>query len=56
MIRHEFHPEALAKYEDAARQTDLGLRFIASVEDAVAGFCEAPDRGRTSMAEKSAAT
>ena len=51
MIRHEFHPEALAAYEAAAhfyaaRQTDLKLRFIAAMEDAIAGVCEAPDRGR----------
>ena len=51
MTRHEFHPEALAEYEDgarfyAARQPDLDLRFIAAVEDAIAGVCESPARWR----------
>ncbi|MBI3878063.1 MAG: type II toxin-antitoxin system RelE/ParE family toxin [Verrucomicrobia bacterium] len=47
-MRFEFHPEALAEYEDAARyyagcQEGLELRFIASVESAVHRIAEAPE-------------
>jgi hypothetical protein len=39
-MRAEFHPEALAEYEDAvifyqSRQSKLGSRFIASVQAAL---------------------
>jgi plasmid stabilization system protein ParE len=48
-MRFEFHPEALAEYEDAARyyagcQDGLELRFIAAVEHAVQGIIETPER------------
>ena len=47
-MRWEFHPEALVKYEEAARyyagcQEGLELRFIASVEATVRRIVEAPD-------------
>lgn len=50
-LTHSFHPEALEEYEAAARyyaaqQPDLGLRFIAAVENAIARVCEAPERWR----------
>jgi hypothetical protein len=46
-MRYEFHPEALAEYDEAAhyyaeQQADLGLRFIASVEHAISLILEAP--------------
>lgn len=48
-MRFEFHPEALAEYEDAARyyagcQDGLELRFIAAVEHAVQRIIEVPER------------
>jgi len=48
-MRYEFHPEALAEYEEAARyyagcQEGLELRFIASVEAAVRQLTVSPDR------------
>lgn len=48
-MRFEFHPEALAEYEDAARyyagcQNGLELRFIAAVEHAIQQIVGAPDR------------
>jgi len=48
-MRCEFHPEALAEYEEAARyyagcQAGLELRFVASVEAAVRRIADAPDR------------
>jgi toxin ParE1/3/4 len=48
-MRWEFHPEALAEYEEAARyyaecQEGLELRFIQSVEAAIGRIVEAPDR------------
>lgn len=51
ILRHEFEPEALAEYEEAVRhyaeqQAELGLRFIASIEDSINRICEAPDRWR----------
>ena len=51
MKRHEFHPEALTEYEEAARfyaaqQPGLDLRFIAAVEGAIAQVCETPERWR----------
>jgi toxin ParE1/3/4 len=50
-LRHEFHPEALAEHEEAARyyaaqQPDLDLRYIAAIEDAIGRICEAPERWR----------
>lgn len=50
-MRFEFHPEALAEFQDAARryslsQAGLGLRFVASVEDAIGRIVEAPLRWR----------
>jgi len=50
-MRYEFHPEALAEYEAAARyyarcQEGLELRFMASVEAAVRQVAAAPDRCR----------
>lgn len=51
MIRHEFHPEALAEYEDAAQRyaelrPELGPRFVAAVDAAIARICDAPERWR----------
>jgi Plasmid stabilisation system protein. len=48
-MRFEFHPDALAEYEDAAHyyagcQNGLELRFIAAVEHVVQQIVEAPDR------------
>ena len=50
-MRYEFHPEALAEYDEAAHyyaelQADLDLRFIASVERAIELTLEAPTRWR----------
>ena len=50
-LPHRFDLEALAEYEAAARyyadrQSELGLRFITCVEDAIALLCESPDRWR----------
>lgn len=49
MIRAEFHPEALAEYEDAVKyyesnQSKLGNRFIASVQAALQSILESPAR------------
>lgn len=48
-MRFEFHPDALAEYEDAARfyagcQDGLELRFITAVEHVVRQIIEAPVR------------
>ena len=48
-MRFEFHPDALAEYEDAALyyagcQDGLELRFITAVEHAVQQIIEAPER------------
>jgi len=48
-VRYEFHPEALAEYEDAAHyyagcRDGLELRFIAAVEHAIQQILEAPKR------------
>ena len=48
-MRCEFHPEALAEYQAAARyyagcQEGLELRYMASVETALRRVVEAPDR------------
>lgn len=50
-MRFEFHPEALAEYEEAARyyadcQDGLELRFIAAVEQAIMQILEAPELWR----------
>lgn len=50
-MRYEFHPEALAEFEDAARfyadcQPGLELRFIACVEAAFRQVSETPTRWR----------
>lgn len=50
-MRLEFHPEALAEYEDAALyyascQERLELRFMAAVEHAVQQIAETPERWR----------
>ena len=47
-MRFEFHPEALAEYEDAARyysecQPGLELRFIDAVEHAIQQIIDAPE-------------
>jgi plasmid stabilization system protein ParE len=47
-MRFEFHPEALAEYENAARyyagcQKGLELRFIAAVEHVVQQIVDAPE-------------
>ncbi|HUE72343.1 MAG TPA: hypothetical protein VMP01_15775 [Pirellulaceae bacterium] len=50
-MKCEFHPEALAEYEGAARhyagrQEGLELRFIASVEAAIRQVAASPERSR----------
>jgi plasmid stabilization system protein ParE len=50
-MKFDFHPEALAEFQDAARryrliQEGLGMRFVASVEDAIDRILEAPLRWR----------
>jgi hypothetical protein len=47
----DFHPEALDEYESAAiyyaeQDPDLQLRFIESIENAIARILESPDRWR----------
>lgn len=51
-MRYEFHPEALAEYDEAARyyaeqQPDLDLRFIYSIEQTIERILESPMRWRT---------
>ena len=48
-MRYEFHPEALAEYQDTARyyeacQSGLGLRFIEAVERAIQRIIEKPEQ------------
>ena len=48
-MRWEFHPEALAEYDRAARyyagrDPALALEFIAAVEDVIARVLEGPER------------
>jgi len=55
-MRFEFHPEALAEYEDAARyyagcHRGLELRFIACVEVAIRQIVLAPERWRVFAAD-----
>jgi toxin ParE1/3/4 len=50
-VRHEFHPEALEEFEDAAHyyadcQEGLDLRFVNAVERAIERILEAPERWR----------
>ena len=50
-MRHEFHPDALMEYEEAAQyyagcQEGLELRFMAAVEHTVQQIIEAPERWR----------
>jgi toxin ParE1/3/4 len=50
-LPHRFDLDALAEYEEAAcyyaaQQSGLDSRFIASIEDAIALICEAPERWR----------
>lgn len=50
-MRHEFHPEAFAEYEEAARyyaERDPGVaeRFVATVEDAIERILDSPTRWR----------
>ncbi len=50
-MKYEFHPEALAEYEEAAlyyaeRDPVVGRRFVAAVEDAVDRILESPARWR----------
>lgn len=50
-MRYEFHPEALAEYQEAARyyaalQPDLDLSFISSIERAIQLILEEPTRWR----------
>jgi toxin ParE1/3/4 len=47
-VRFEFHPDALAEYEEAARhyaacQAGLELRFIGAVEHAIHLILDAPN-------------
>ncbi len=51
-MRYEFHPEALAEYEEAShyyaeQQPDLDLRFISSIEHAIKLILDEPTRWRT---------
>jgi Plasmid stabilisation system protein. len=46
-LNYEFHPEALAEFEDGAlyyseKQPGLELRFIASIEAAIQGILDRP--------------
>jgi plasmid stabilization system protein ParE len=48
-VKFEFHPDALAEYEEAARhyaacQAGLEFRFITAVENAIQLILDAPDR------------
>jgi len=50
-MKFDFHPEALAEFQQAARhyrlsQEGMGLRFVASVEDTINQILEAPLRWR----------
>ena len=50
-MKFDFHPEALAEFQDAAQryrinQNEAGLRFVASVEDAIDQILESPLRWR----------
>ena len=50
-MKYEFHPEALAEYDEAAHyceecQDGLQFRFIAAIEHAIGLIRESPQRGR----------
>lgn len=50
-MRHQFHPEALAEYEGAARyyaerDPQVAEQFIAAVEDAIERILDSPTRWR----------
>jgi plasmid stabilization system protein ParE len=50
-MKHEFHPEALAEYEAAARYYSerdpvVGIRFVEAVEDAIERIADSPKRWR----------
>lgn len=50
-MRHEFHPDAYAEYEEAVRyyaerDPELAGRFVAAVEGAIEHICAAPRRWR----------
>jgi toxin ParE1/3/4 len=50
-MRHEFHPEALAEFVDAARyyadcQPGLELRFIDCIQSIIQDTCTSPKRHR----------
>src|ERR1051325_8152934 len=50
-MRYEFHPAALEEYHQAAlwyaeRGPQVGLKFVASVEETIARIVEAPKRWR----------
>ena len=50
-MRYEFHPEALAEYEQAAhyyakQEPELDLRFVASVERTIRLILDSPTRWR----------
>ena len=50
-MRYEFHSAALEEYRQAAlwyaeRDADIALKFVASVEHAIARIVEAPTRWR----------
>ena len=50
-MRHEFHPEALQEFEDAAHyyadcQEGLDLRFVAAIDAAIRQIVAAPERWR----------
>jgi plasmid stabilization system protein ParE len=50
-MRHEFHPEALQEFEDAAHyyadcQEGLDLRFVAAIDAAIRQIAAAPERWR----------
>ena len=50
-MRYEFHPEALEEYRQAVlwyaeRESELGLKFVGSVEEAITRVVDAPRRWR----------
>jgi plasmid stabilization system protein ParE len=50
-MRHEFHPEALAEYEEAARyyaerDPRVAEQFVAAVEEALERIVDSPTRWR----------
>ena len=50
-MRYEFHPAALEEYRQVAlwyaeREPQVAIKFVSSVEDAIARIVEAPQRWR----------